>query len=130
VGCRSRRPLDQTDQALARSRLNRFLVQALLGLLLFTWLPAMGAADFAVLDDLEQALPLVEAAEGAAADGEACPDTFEDGSGVDDVIPPGLFCRSVDAGLGQGWRHRVLRVADVSGPHGVPQATGPPSLSN
>jgi hypothetical protein len=90
----------------------------------------MGAADFAVLDDLEHALSLAEATEGAAADDEACRDTFEDESGFDDAIPSGLFCRSIDDGLGQGWRHRALRVSDVSGHPGVPQATGPPSLSN
>lgn len=122
---RSRHSLDQTDQALARSRLNRFLVQALLGLLLFTWLPAMGAADFAVLDDIGHVLSL---AEGAEADDESCPDTSEDASDVDDVIPPRLFCRSLDDGLGQDRRHRSLRVADISGHPGAPQATGPPSL--
>ncbi|MGF9758513.1 hypothetical protein AAII07_25260 [Microvirga sp. 0TCS3.31] len=115
---------------MARSRLNRFLAQALLGLLLFTWLPAMGQADFAVLDDLGHAFSVAEAAEGAAADDEGCPDTVEDGNGVDDVIPMGLFCRSMDDGLGHGWRPKVLRVIDASGHPGVPQATGPPSLSN
>ena len=115
---------------MARSRLNRFLVQALLGLLLFTWLPAMGVADAAVLDDLGHALTLAEAAEGGATDGEAWPDTFDDESGVDDALPSGLFCRSMDDRLGQGWRHRVLRVADVSAYPGAPQATGPPGLSD
>ena len=130
MGCRSRHPLDQPDQALARSRLHRFLVQALLGLLLFAWLPAMEAADSAALDDLGHVLSLAELAEGETAGNESCPDTPEDGSGHDDVVPSGLFCRSIDGVLGQGWRRKVAEVADVSDLPGAPQATGPPSLSN
>jgi hypothetical protein len=111
---------------LARSRISRFLVQTLLGLLLFTWLPAMGAADFTVLDDIGHAFSLAEEAE---ADAESCPDTSEDRDGVDDVIPSGSFCQSTDDGR-HNWRHRVLKAADASGHPGVPQATGPPSLPN
>ena len=130
MGCRLRHPLDQPDQALARSRLHRFLVQALLGLLLFAWIPAMEAADSAALDDLGHALSLAELAEGETAGNEACPDTPEDGSGLDDVVASGLLCRSINGGLGQGWRHKVSEVADASGLPGAPQATGPPSLPN
>ena len=130
MGCCSRHPLDQPDQALARSRLHRFLIQALLGLLLFAWLPAMEAADSAVLDELGHVLSLAEQAEGTAAGEEACPDALEDGTGLDDGVPSDLFCRSADGGPGQGWRRKLSEVADVSGLPGAPQATGPPSLSN
>jgi hypothetical protein len=89
----------------------------------------MEAADSAVLDELGHVLSLAELAEGETAGNEACPDIPEDGSGLDDVVPSGSFCQSIDHGLGQGWRYKV-EVADVSGLPGAPQATGPPSLSN
>jgi len=58
------------DRALARSRLHRFIAQALLGLLLFAWLPVAEGASSPFLNDPGQVLSLTELPDGAEADGE------------------------------------------------------------
>ena len=122
-----RHSLVHLDQALARFRIQCLLAQALLGLLLFAWLPAIDGASPPFLNDLGQVLSLAELPERGEADGEACPDAFEDG-GLDDIVLPGSSCSLTRDAAGQGWR-RSIRAIGVPALPGVLHATGPPSFS-
>jgi hypothetical protein len=119
-----RHPLVHLDQALARFRIQCLIAQALLGLLLFAWLPAIDGASSPFLDELGQVLSLAELPEG----GEACPDAFEDGGGLDDIILPGSSCNLMRSAAGQG-RRRSVKAIGVPALPGAPHATGPPSFS-
>ncbi|MBM6579092.1 hypothetical protein ILT44_02765 [Microvirga sp. BT689] len=113
---------------MARFRIQCLIAQALLGLLLFAWLPAIDGASPPFLDDLGQVLSLAELPERGEADGEACPDAFEDGGGLDDIVLPGSSCSLTLSAAGQGWR-RSIEAVGVPALPGVPHATGPPSFS-
>jgi hypothetical protein len=123
-----RHPLVHLDQALARFRIQCLIAQALLGLLLFAWLPAIDGASSPFLADLGQVLSLAELPEGGEADGEACPDAFEDGGGLDDIALPGSSCNLMRSAAGQGWR-RSIKAIGVPALPGALHATGPPSFS-
>lgn len=115
------------DRALARSRLHRFIAQALLGLLLFTWLPVAEGASSPFLNDPGQVLSLTELPDGAEADGEACRDAFEDGDGgLDDLVLTGAPCRFSDAFVRQRLPWSIPGAVLIAGLSGVPHATGPP----
>jgi hypothetical protein len=122
-----RHPLVHLDQALARFRIQCLIAQALLGLLLFAWLPAIDGASSPFLDELGQALSLAELPEAGEVDSEACPDAFEDG-GLDDIALPGSPCSLMRSAAGHGWR-RSIKAIGVPTLLWAPHATGPPSFS-
>jgi hypothetical protein len=122
-----RHPLVHLDQALARFRIQWLIAQALLGLLLFAWLPAIDGAGSPFLDEFGQVLSLAELPERGEADGEACPDAFGDG-GLDDIVLPGSSCSPMRSAAGQGGRRSIKAIGAPTLP-GTLHATGPPSFS-
>ncbi len=117
------------DRALARPRIHRFIAQALLGLLLFAWLPVAEGASSPFLNDPAQVLSLAELPDGAEADGEACGDAFEDGDGGLDPALIGSPCRPSDDLARQRLNLSVPGAILIAGLSGVPHATGPPKAS-
>ena len=116
------------DRALARSRLHRFIAQALLGLLLFAWLPVAEGSGSPFLNDPGQVPSLTEGPDGAEADGEAFRDAFEDGDGgLDDLVLAGARCRLSEDFVGQRLHRSIPGAVLIAGLSGVPHATGPPT---
>jgi len=115
------------DRALARPRIHQLVAQALLGLLLFAWLPVAEGASSPFLNDPGQVLTLAELPDGAEADGEHCRDAFEDGDGgLDDLVLAGPARHRRDGLAGQRLRLNVPGAVLIAGLSGVPHATGPP----
>jgi hypothetical protein len=118
------------DRALARPRIHRFIAQALLGLLLFAWLPVAEGASSPFLNDPAQVLSLAELPDGAEADGEACGDAFEDGDGgLDDLVITGSTGRLSDDLARRRLNLSIPGAVLIAGLSGVPHATGPPKAA-
>lgn len=117
------------DRALARPRISLPFVQALLGLILLAWLPAIDHANSGTsfLIQIEETLSLSGLSDGGETDGESCPDTWKDGPGSPDAALPGdISCRS--RGLtGLGIRLFPPQSGNVA-LLGSLRATGPPRL--
>ena len=117
------------DRALARPRIPRPFVQALLGLILLAWLPAIDQANSGAsfLIQFEETLSLAGLTDGGEADGEACSGPWKDGTGGSDaILASDIACRS-HGSTGQGIHLGPPRSGAVS-LLGFLHATGPPRL--
>ncbi|MBA1155508.1 hypothetical protein [Microvirga mediterraneensis] len=112
---------------MARPRILLPVMQALLGLVLLAWLPAIDHANSGAsfLIQVEEALSLSGLSDGGEGDGEACPDTWKDGTGGPDaVLAWDLSCRSRGR-AGQGVRLDSPQSGNAA-LLGSLRATGPP----
>ncbi len=113
---------------MARSRISRPIVQALLGLIFLAWPPAVDHANAGAsfLVQLEQALLPAVAPDSGGADLEARPDGWSDGEDSPDALAPSIIvCRSTGHGRGQGGGFG-LQCPIGFAPLGALRATGPP----
>ncbi|WP_262030408.1 hypothetical protein [Microvirga sp. Mcv34] len=114
---------------MARPRIPHPFVQALLGLILLAWLPAIDQANSGAsfLIQFEETLSLAGLTDGGEADGEACPCPWKDGTGGSDaILASAIACRS-HSSTGQGIHLGPPRSGAVS-LLGFLHATGPPRL--
>jgi len=117
------------DRAIARLRISRPFVQALLGLILLAWLPAVDHANSGAsfLIQLEETLFLSDLIDGGGTDGEACPNAEKDGTGGPDSFllwdtacrPGSLTAQHIHLAPSQTGAIALL---------GSLRATGPPRL--
>ncbi|MGO4526743.1 hypothetical protein AB4097_18005 [Microvirga sp. 2MCAF35] len=113
---------------MARPRISLPFVQALLGLILLAWLPAVDHAnsEASFLIQLEETLSLSALSDGGEADGEAGPGAWRDGADGPDALCPWSIASSRNL-TGQGIRITSPQSGNIV-LLGSLRATGPPRL--
>jgi hypothetical protein len=118
------------NRALARPRIYLSILQALLGLILLAWLPAIdgAASETSFLIQLEETLLLTDPSDSGESGQESFSREWSDGEGSSGaLVPTNAAYRSLGGMKGQGNRFGLQQSVDIVILESL-RATGPPRL--